>query len=177
MRDRGQTRTDAAARSRFRSSIMAGRKARCQLRGQFEALGAASSRLRRRGKGRARSIIVLIVDSSEGARLNRQLSRQGLRDERAQFSRYEPLRGAKQPLLGDLVICAPVVVARSRGAGEAAARSLRAPDRPRRRCTCSASDHEDDQRSRAGWSSSNARFSPDCGIRDPYRLSADFRIN
>ena len=74
------------------------------LKRSFERWIAAIPELRRR---RHAEINVLIVGSAEGRRFNRQFRHRDYATNVLSFP-YEPVRGEKTRLLGDLVICAPV---------------------------------------------------------------------
>jgi probable rRNA maturation factor len=88
------------------------------LRRSFERWIAAVPGLRRRGKV---EINLLIVGSREARRFNREFRGRDYATNVLSF-RHEPLRGQETPLLGELVICAPVVVR------EAAEQGKRLPD-------------------------------------------------
>jgi probable rRNA maturation factor len=88
------------------------------LRRSFERWIAAVPGLRRRGKV---EINLLIVGSREGRRFNREFRGRDHATNVLSF-RHEPLPGQKTALLGELVICAPVV------AREAAEQGKRLPD-------------------------------------------------
>jgi probable rRNA maturation factor len=83
----------------------------------FEAWIAAIPELRRSKT----EVNILIVDAAEGQRFNRQFRHKDYATNVLSFP-YEPLPGEKTRLLGDLVICAPVV------AREAAEQGKRARD-------------------------------------------------
>jgi probable rRNA maturation factor len=88
------------------------------LRRSFERWIAAVPGMRRRGKV---EINLLIVGSREARRFNREFRGRDYATNVLSF-RHEPLPGQKTALLGELVICAPVV------AREAAEQGKRPPD-------------------------------------------------
>jgi probable rRNA maturation factor len=88
------------------------------LRRSFERWIAAVPGLRRRRKV---EINLLIVGGREGRRFNREFRGRDYATNVLSF-RHEPLRGQATALLGELVICAPVVVR------EAAEQGKRLPD-------------------------------------------------
>jgi len=88
------------------------------LRRSFERWIAAVPGMRRRGKV---EINLLIVGNREGRRFNREFRGRDYATNVLSF-RHEPLFGQKTALLGELVICAPVV------AREAAEQRKRLPD-------------------------------------------------
>jgi probable rRNA maturation factor len=88
------------------------------LRRSFERWIAAVPGMRRRGKV---EINLLIVGSREARRFNREFRVRDYATNVLSF-RHEPLPGQKTALLGELVICAPVV------AREAAEQGKRLPD-------------------------------------------------
>ena len=57
---------------------------------------------------RRADVNILVVDASQGRRYNRQFRRKDHPTNVLSFA-YEPLPGEKTTLLGDLVICAPIV--------------------------------------------------------------------
>ena len=73
-------------------------------RKSFEAWLAAIPELRRRNA----EVNILIVGAAEGRRYNREFRHRDYATNVLSFP-YEPLPGEKSNLLGDLVICAPVV--------------------------------------------------------------------
>ena len=75
------------------------------LKASFEAWIASIPELRRRQKA---DVNLRIVDTREGRHFNRQFRAKDYATNVLGFP-YEPLPGEKTTLLGDLVICAPVV--------------------------------------------------------------------
>jgi probable rRNA maturation factor len=84
------------------------------LKSSFERWVGAVPELRRR---RNAQINALIVGTSEGRRFNREFRRSDYATNVLSF-RYEPLPGEKSGLLGELVICAPVVAREAREQGK-----------------------------------------------------------
>ena len=74
---------------------------------------------------------IVVVDGRAGRRYNRQFRGTDYATNVLSFP-YDPAPGEHSGLLGDLVICAPVVAREAARPGQGGARSLRAPDRPRR---------------------------------------------
>ena len=68
-------------------------------------------------RGRKAEINVVIVDAKEGRRYNREFRGRDYATNVLSFP-YEPLRGEKSALLGDLVICAPVVAREAKEQGK-----------------------------------------------------------
>jgi probable rRNA maturation factor len=85
------------------------------LRRSFERWIAAVPGLRRRGKV---EINLLIVGSREGRRFNREFRQRDYATNVLSFP-YQPLPWEKSTLLGDLVLCAPVVASEARVQGKA----------------------------------------------------------
>lgn len=77
-------------------------------RRSFERWLTAIPELRRRRV----EVNILVVDAAEGRRFNRQFRGKDYATNVLSFP-YEPLPGEKSRLLGDLVICAPVVARES----------------------------------------------------------------
>jgi probable rRNA maturation factor len=87
-----------------------------------------------KGRIREADLAIRVVDAKEGQSLNRHYRGKDYATNVLSFPAEVPEglpKGVKFPLLGDLVICAPVV-ARGRRTGQGAQRPLRAPDRARR---------------------------------------------
>ena len=131
------------------------------LKRSFLAWIEAIPELRRR---RA-EVNILVVDAKEGRRYNRQFRGKDYATNVLSFP-YEPLPGEKTPLLGDLVICAPVV------AREAAEQGKRLRDHYAHLTVHGVlhllgHDHETDSEA-AKMEALERRILASLGIADPY---------
>jgi probable rRNA maturation factor len=132
-------------------------------RKSFQAWIGAIPELRRRKA----AVNILVVDAREGRRFNREFRHRDYATNVLSFP-FDPLPGQKSALLGDLVICAPVV------AGEAAEQGKR----PREHWAhltihgvlhLLGHDHETDAQARR-MEALEIRILAGIGIRNPYEL-------
>jgi probable rRNA maturation factor len=124
-------------------------------------------RLRRR-RGVLPEVNILIVDAREGRAFNRRYRGRDYATNVLSFP-YEPLHGEKTGLLGDLVICAPVVAREAREQGKAA-RDHYAHMAIHGVLHLLGHDHEDD--ADAGRMEALERsILAELGIADPYRVA------
>jgi probable rRNA maturation factor len=173
MATRTQTRGDAHRKPRKARLCVwvkneAGRRGVPLLR-SFQRWFEAIPELRRR-RGMT-EINVLVVDAKTGRRYNRQFRGRDYATNVLSFP-YEPMPGESSGLLGDLVVCAPVIAREAREQGKDP-RDHYAHMAVHGALHLLGHDHEDDAAAER-MEALERRILASLGIGDPYRRRADF---